>query len=431
MSGSYIGWWESCSGVCSDVCYLAYYLWDLRPEGDLKRGMYDRLGAKKYKKDQTALDEYITDLQADMETLGFEEIGAPDGGFGGMTEQAVKAFQEAAKTNERMTPTGPMSISVTYGGRVDGIVNADVKQELRIWIEKGYKVYGPYGGYLLRKGDTDATKLWGGRKRAEKESYVKELQKDLVKLGFWVSHPNHEHGMRCDGIFDDKLKGAVITFQKEFDLKANGTVSRKTAKKIKDSASDTNFRRPGHETPGHGRFYQLPPSAHYNRYTPNYDADHVMTDNWGTRAMIDMLVNAATGWRNRGHAEFLIGDISLYNGGPMAPHHSHRDGNGVDLDSDAFCSINRATFDRVRSLELARLLVAQGATRVLFNCKYVTDNCTQVHALANHHHHMHVDVNPQTTGPHPDQECLFCKQSVYNACGYDGKANRRPNQLTP
>ncbi len=73
---------------------------------------------------------------------------------------------------------------------------------------------------------------------------VKELQEDLVKLGYWVSQPNEEYGMKCDGGFGIKTKGAVITFQKEHSMDETGIVDKNLAYKIKQALQESNWKRP-------------------------------------------------------------------------------------------------------------------------------------------------------------------------------------------
>jgi len=289
---------------------------------------------------------------------------------------------------------------------------------------------GYYGGYTLQKGDKDILHKWGGEIQSKDGEYVKELQKDLVKLGYWISHPISENGMKADGDFGNKVRGAVITFQKEHELTADGKVGSRTAEKIKTAVSDSEFKRPGHQTPTHGRFYQLEPSEDFDRYSPDYDSNHVLNDVWGTQKTRDMIRDAASAWMEEGKHKFAIGDISKYNGGYFSPHSSHKDGTGVDFDSDIYCSIDRVTFNKEDALELAKLLVEKGAKRILFNCKYVIDECAEVYALKKHHHHMHIDTKEISTRDHQEWECKWCKRSVYDSCSYREKSQRQRNELS-
>ncbi|MDC3956759.1 penicillin-insensitive murein endopeptidase [Polyangium jinanense] len=288
-----------------------------------------------------------------------------------------------------------------------------------------------YGDYVLKKGDDDGKQTWGGLARKEKGTYVVELQKDLLELGYWISAASSNKGMNADGNFGGTVRGAVMLFQREHGLKETGEVDAATAKLIKEKTKVANYERPGHKAGDYGQFYQLPPSENYERYDEVRDDNCIPKDNWGTKEMIKMLTSAGKAWKEQGKSLFLVGDVSLYNGGKMDPHKSHQDGTGVDLDSDELCSINRATFKKEESLSLTQLLIKHGAKRVLFNCKYVTDQVPEAFALSGHHHHYHVDVKPGLkTNEHPEEECKWCHKSVYKKCDYAKKAKRSDSELT-
>jgi len=149
--------------------------------------------------------------------------------------------------------------------------------------------------------------------------------------------------------------------------------------------------------------------------------------------MINLLLKTGTDWMATAQSsdKFLVGDISWYTGGKMNPHSTHKDGNGVDLSGGPCCNIKSGAFNKEKSLELANILVKNGATRILFSCKYVQDKCSKVFALFPHHHHFHVDLKKTSAGKHPEVEGKRCKKSVYDKCDYASKVKRSAAELTP
>lgn len=112
----------------------------------------------------------------------------------------------------------------------------------------------------------------------------------------------------------------------------------------------------------------------------------------------------------------MIGDISLYNGGKIGKHDSHKDGKSVDIDHSV-CSIDKSGFKIENSLKLAELFKRHGAKRIFFNCKYVTDNCTIAYPWKGHHNHFHVDIDK--TGGNDDHEkylCENCYSTIKSKC---------------
>lgn len=277
----------------------------------------------------------------------------------------------------------------------------------------------PYGGYHLRIGDKDSERIWEGKIHEETGGYVKELQNDLVKLGYWISDPNSKDGMSANGVFEKELRGAVITFQKEHKLEESGEVDEETAKKIKESVENPNFKRPGLKTTTDLVFFQLPPSSDYGRYLWEYEND-VMIDNWGTEDTLNLIKNIAREWKETGNTKLQIGDISRYDDKafPNRKPDSHRGGKEFDLDSNLYCSMDTDEFNKERSLELAKLLIKHGAKTILFNCKYVIDKCNDVFAEKGHSNHMHVYTEVKTIGSHKDQLCKDCVKQENGECDY-------------
>lgn len=83
-----------------------------------------------------------------------------------------------------------------------------------------------YGGYILQRGDNDRKGIYEGKNIGKNLGYVKELQQDLLTLGF--SLPKYG----ADGDFGLETEEAVIAFQKTIIY--NGKVDKFTALKIKE-----------------------------------------------------------------------------------------------------------------------------------------------------------------------------------------------------
>ncbi|MCX7725345.1 MAG: type VI secretion system tube protein Hcp [Chitinispirillaceae bacterium] len=192
-----------------------------------------------------------------------------------------------------------------------------------IKVEATTRVY--YGGYTLRRGDSDKKKIWGGVKREEEGKYEEELQRDLLGLGYWISNPvsSKHKGMLVDGEFGVFVEKAVKTAQLELlclnrdgeidDKKIHlitGIVDKDTARAIKEMVSQKGDRcwyRPGHKPKNEPNvlFYQLPPSeGYYRREIVEYgEADpyfvskggkkdfwsFLMVDCWGQKEMIEII----------------------------------------------------------------------------------------------------------------------------------------------
>ena len=355
-----------------------------------------------------------------------------DGAASGLTDAAAKlagkALSDAAEKG--MSSSGD---AVADAGEDTEASTSEAESEEEATASEES---GPF--YTLKTGDKDKPSdqhdhpLYNGeiRTELEKAKNVENLEKNLLKLGYWISNSEGGSGMVVDGVFDEYLKGAVYTFQKENGLGADGIAGPNTAAKIDELVKQSDYERPGLTAGNYGQFYQLEPSEDLNRYFPNYDSNYLLKDIWGTRETIDMVRDTAKDWKADGNSNILVGDISLHTGGNFPPHSSHKEGTGVDIDSSLYASINKSTFNKEKSLELANLLVEKGAKRILFNCKYVVDNCERAKALNNHHHHFHVDSEDHNTNPHPEELCRLCHVDVYNACADDVKAERTSDQLT-
>lgn len=132
--------------------------------------------------------ERVLDVQARLGALGYEVPADERGAFGEHTERAVRAFQDAR------------------GLHVDGIVGPDTWRSLveASW-KLGDRVLYLRSPYLL--GDD-----------------VRELQDRLTTLGFDV--------WRTDGIFGTRTMEAVIEFQRNVGVPADGIVAASTIRAL-------------------------------------------------------------------------------------------------------------------------------------------------------------------------------------------------------
>ena len=93
---------------------------------ELSIGSVDDYGDAKYiRLDQNVPDGYVFDLQNDLVSMGFTDLGTSDGAFGEKTEKTVKQFQRKA-----MIPA-------------NGIVDYLTKSEIRIWLTHGHTKNNP------------------------------------------------------------------------------------------------------------------------------------------------------------------------------------------------------------------------------------------------------------------------------------------------
>jgi ribosomal protein S18 acetylase RimI-like enzyme len=67
----------------------------------LANGSLDEKGAKAKKKKANVPHNYVSDLQADLITLGYLKAKADDGDFGPGTERAIKRFQRHAAADRQ------------------------------------------------------------------------------------------------------------------------------------------------------------------------------------------------------------------------------------------------------------------------------------------------------------------------------------------
>lgn len=106
----------------------------------LERGAIDHAGAQKYGKIATVPDNYVTDLQKDLQTLGFSP-GEADGIFGAQTRDALISFQYAANSPIRLVnDQTEIQVVSTYTAVAHGSCDAATRQELRLWLNNHYQL---------------------------------------------------------------------------------------------------------------------------------------------------------------------------------------------------------------------------------------------------------------------------------------------------
>lgn len=113
-----------------------------------------RVDLKEGDTDATMPFSWISDLELDLYDFGFRAVVAnqtddwgtiaddpePTGTLRTRVAWNVRRFQVHALTPSRMSASGgPMSVEVTFGGSVTGIVDDETKREIEIWKTKGYR----------------------------------------------------------------------------------------------------------------------------------------------------------------------------------------------------------------------------------------------------------------------------------------------------
>ncbi len=349
------------------------------------------------------------------------DIPTLDGGFKGWWKIVDSDFTFQPETQDTQNDNQ----SDTSSDNQTGESNTD--QNIQ---ETDSETQSYYGGYELQYGDKDSDKKWGGAVRTESGSHVEDMQKDLVRLGYWVSDPtsdNDSYGMKTDGIFLDLTKGAVYLFQREHEISpANGIVSSSTAGKIKEKVAglttNQKYQRPSIVITGTyaGTYYELPPSSNFIKTEPYYGSSPTykyLRDTWGQKALVDAIPKAASDWleADSNHSKIMVGDLSQddgtgvpYSGGV---HHGY--GQGADIQNDPYCDIKSNEFNKEKAVELARIFKNNGVKHILFYCKYVKDQLEDGFIIdyEGHDNHFHLAVNPFTNSIR-GHLCENCEQKV-------------------
>ena len=410
------------------LCFLPKYLYDTQ---ELKNGDYDEKGATRYNRAQNVPSTYIYDLQKNLKYLGFTEIGEADGAFGSKSERVIRSLQILAdeKFHSDLNEEDKETDIRFFEGDSTGICGRSTKDQIIYWMTSGLRKPKLYGPYNLQQGDRDDLRRWEGVVRDHSGNFVLELQNDLIRLGYWVSSPSDNFGMNNDGIFGNMVHGSVWLFQREHELDTTGIAGVRVASRIKKILlkleEEEKYERPGNMIIdagplGNREVFQLSPSRNFSHRNPDYHPTHLfLNDLWGKKESVECMNNVARIWVENDKEIFDIGDMIKNDGSAFPPevHRGHRRGVEADIRSPIYCNLLSESFDKRQSLELAILFFENGVDRILFDCKYVIDQCEALEyymrALWPHHHHFHVDVGfRRNVGERLDQYCLRCTQYV-------------------
>lgn len=158
----------------------------------IKNGSYDWTGQTLKKGSK---GESVRDLQTMLNKAGFS-VGSVDGIYGDKTLKAVEAFQRKVGLSQ------------------DGVAGANTYNKL-----KNYK--------KPSTSSTSTSTSWTGQtlKEGSSGNAVKSLQNMLEKAGFDLG--------AVDGKFGVKTERAVLAFQKQVGLKADGIAGKDTYNKLK------------------------------------------------------------------------------------------------------------------------------------------------------------------------------------------------------
>ncbi len=153
--------------------------------------------------------EQVRNLQRQLKALGFYN-GQADGDYGPATEEAVKAFQKQYK----LTP--------------DGVAGADTQTKLASARATMIPEVTPAPTGSLKVGSTGAD--------------VRSVQQKLKSLGFYTGS--------VDGDFGEGTEAAVMRFQKQYGLTADGKVGQQTLNTLRNArATAKPAYKPGTPTP--------------------------------------------------------------------------------------------------------------------------------------------------------------------------------------
>lgn len=149
----------------------------------LERGAIDHAGAQKYGKIATVPDNYVTDLQKDLQTLGFSP-GEADGIFGAQTRDALISFQYAANSPIRLVnDQTEIQVVSTYTAVAHGSCDAATRQELRLWLNNHYQL-----------ASSDSPSRWIGPENPQMVSGI-QFADSSASAQYWPIH-THESGGR-------------------------------------------------------------------------------------------------------------------------------------------------------------------------------------------------------------------------------------------
>jgi len=150
----------------------------------------------------------VMQLQENLNQLGYS-AGKADGSYGSQTVEAVKAFQK----NNALTAdgvAGSKTLKLLYGGSAQA---APVKA-----------VATPAADSKV----STVSAITSSLKRGSTGSEVKTLQAKLIELGYLTG--------KADGVYGKKTASAVLAFQKDNRLAADGIAGRKTLKLLETAS---------------------------------------------------------------------------------------------------------------------------------------------------------------------------------------------------
>jgi len=123
----------------------------------LKRGDSDKRKVWSGKKHKITAD-HVTELQKDLKLVGVY-TSKIDGGFGQLTQEAVRRFKWNAKNiKRRLKNKNIVRVSKSFTGSINGIVDDNTKKELLSWKQKNHKATGD----LIRVKELEFTNIQVG-----------------------------------------------------------------------------------------------------------------------------------------------------------------------------------------------------------------------------------------------------------------------------
>jgi len=196
------------------ICVRDSYLNHLEAEFDLKAGDIDDEGVRRLKRrgkkrKQTTPDGWVVELQDHLKKFVIGDVGESDGIFGRKgVLKAVQAFQAAALTKHRWQGKELKEVQITYKGKIDGLVDRDVKEEITRWLGNGYTAYYPKLTASVGRRKNKKGKVTEG---ANRKPDVLLVQDRLRELGYVAALPS---SMKItDGVCDDGTVMAIKLFQ--------------------------------------------------------------------------------------------------------------------------------------------------------------------------------------------------------------------------
>lgn len=229
-------------------------------------------------------------------------------------------------------------------------------------------------------------------KRGNKGPEVKELQKLLQKLGYYLQD---------DGDFGKITEAYVKKAQKAISVTSDGRVGETTWTALKAVLATFEANR-DYSIAGL-MFFDIKGIDGLYPYTPGANSGPNERGKWATKETIEKLKRIGKSIKTNFSLEVGIGDISLRNGGPyfsvISPermvHQTHRNGDNVDfrpIRKDRKRKPVTYTSDGYDQRMTEKLILAlrdEMATLIYFNDPYLTRKYTYVRACPGHGNHLH------------------------------------------